>query len=70
MLSDYSDNEVVAGYIEYLEKLREVFMAINIDMPVNFDSNSDKAKKQIDKWLVEIEKLQSEVAIIRKEITE
>jgi hypothetical protein len=68
MLDDYGDNEVVAEYIVMMEKLRDVFMAIDIEVPVDFDRNKEGAKTQMDGWIEEVQKLQSEIRIIRSKI--
>jgi hypothetical protein len=70
MLSDYNDNEAISKYITMLEELREVVMEIDIDIPVDFDSNSEKASEQIDSWLIDVKKVQAEIILIRKEITD
>ena len=68
MLNDHADNEVVAEYITKLEELRKVFVNINIDMPVDFESESDEANKQIDAWLKDIKELQTGIEKIRTDI--
>lgn len=68
MLSDHSDTEVVAEYLAKMEKLRDIYMGIEVEIPVDFDSKSEEAEVQIDSWLINIEKLQTEVAEIRNSI--
>lgn len=70
MLSDHKDTEIVAEYADMLEKLRAIFMSIEVDVPVDFDKNSTEANAQIDAWLEDLSKLSAEVEIIRASIVE
>jgi len=70
MLSDHADTDVVAEYTAHLEKLRDVFMAIEVNVPVDFDSKSKEAEAQIDEWLKDITALQAEIEVIRSAIIE
>ncbi len=70
MLNDYEGNEMISEYITSLKTLRELFYSLEVDVPSDFDVNSEGAKESIDNWLVEIEKVQVAVKKIRTNITE
>ena len=70
MLSNYNDNEAVKEYIDMFEDLRKVFLAIDIDIPANFNAEYENAEALIDTWLGEIKVLQNEVKEIRLSIIE
>jgi hypothetical protein len=68
MLKDYSDNENVSEYITKLQELRKVFDSMAIDIPAGFVGKSVAEKAQLDKWILEIKRLQTSVVSIRKDI--
>lgn len=70
MLSDFKDTEAVAEYLEKLEKLRETFMSVEIEVPGNFNNNSAESKAQLDSWINSIQMLQNEIKLIRTSMTE
>lgn len=70
MLGDHKDNEVIAEYFAQLEKLRGIFMNIEVEVPVDFNSNSPESKAQLASWIENLVELQKEIAIIRTSIVE
>jgi predicted CopG family antitoxin len=68
MLKDYSDNENVSEYITKLQELRKIFDSLAIDIPAGFVGKSAAEKAQLDKWILEIKRLQTSVITIRKDI--
>ncbi len=70
MLNDYESNEMINEYITSLKSLRKLFYTLKVDIPSDFDINSENAQESIDSWMEEIKKVQVAVAKIRSDITE
>ena len=70
MLKDYSDNENVKDYIVKLQELRKVFDSLSVNIPAGFEGKSAAEKAQLDKWIMDVKKLQNAVLKIRKDIVE
>lgn len=70
MLKDYSDNENVKEYLTKLQELRKVLDSVSVNVPAGFMGKSASEKAQLDKWILEIKKVQTAVDQIRESIIE
>ena len=70
MLKDHSGNEVVNEYYIELQKLRELFDKLSVEIPVGFEEKSKEDKASVDKWLAEIQKIQMLVGELRSKMVQ
>lgn len=68
MLSEHKENEVVAGYLNELTKLKKAFNKIDVVFDVDFDMESDAGKELIEKALQQIEALNEVVLAFRSKL--
>lgn len=68
MLSEHKENEVVADYLNELNKLKKAFNKINVVFDVNFDMESESGKELIEKALQQIESLNEVVLAFRTKL--
>lgn len=70
MLKEYESNEMISDYIHALMELRELYYALKIEIPADFDVDVESNQEKIDAWIVEVNKINSAIANIRKSIIE
>jgi hypothetical protein len=68
MLSEHSNDEIVAGYLTRLKVVKDKFDGINVVFDVDFNEKSDKGKEIINDALRQIRVLQTSVSSFRKEL--
>jgi hypothetical protein len=68
MLSEHSNDEIVAGYLTRLKVVKDKFDGINVVFDVDFNEKSDKGKEIINDALRQIVVLQTSVSSFRKEL--
>jgi hypothetical protein len=68
MLSEHKDNEVVAGYISRLNKLKKAFNEIDVVFDVNFDPKSESGKEIIENAITQVKTLEEVVLAFRNEL--
>lgn len=68
MLSEHKDSEVIAAYLNELNKLKKAFNKIDVVFDVNFDQNSEAGKELIEEAVEQIKALNEVVLAFRNEL--
>ncbi|UCH15665.1 MAG: hypothetical protein JSV22_06795 [Bacteroidales bacterium] len=68
MLKNYDDDEVIGHYLSKLENMRESFNALNKEVNIDIEPDTEAEKKQIERILTTIVDLEKNINEIRGEI--
>jgi hypothetical protein len=68
MLAEHKDNEVMAGYISDLTKIKKEFNSLNISFDVTFDPHTAKDQKYLENSIKQIETFRKPVINFRNKL--